>query len=277
MTAQTSRSDRTRLSAPPRPVAAHAHADFDPAESTESLLARAQRGEGANQHETREALFTEVVTRHLGLADGLSARFAGTGEERDDLTQVARLGLVLAVHRYDAASSVPFTAFATPTIVGELKRHVRDHAWAIRPPRRLQELRPQVLRAQDELTAQLCRTPTVHEVADRVGQPIGDVIEALTLGSAYSPDSLDAPATTGGPTAAETLTQPGSRMDEITDRMALGTELARLPARSREVIRLRFVADHPQRAVAREIGVSQMQVSRILTRAVGRLRSHLLP
>lgn len=247
----------------------------DPAErdsTSEELLAQAF---GADP-QRRDDLYAEVVRRHLDFATGLAERYRGRGEEQADLVQVARLGLVLAVHRYQPASGVPFTAFATPTILGELRRHFRDHAWTVRPPRRLQELRPQVVRAQDDLTATLGRVPTVNEVAERVGCPVGDAIEALTLSTAYRPESLDATAD-GHLTAAETLTCPENRIDELDARLSIGPEVRQLPVRSRHVLQLRYVQDYSQRQIADAIGVSQMHVSRILNEALRRVRTRVLP
>ncbi len=239
--------------------------------SSEELLATAAQACAPE----REALMTEVVTRHLPLAGSLAGRFRHTSEDMADLVQVARLGLVLAAHRYDPDSGVPFTAFATPTILGELKRHLRDYGWAVRPPRRLVDLRGPAVRAQDELTVELGRPPTVNEVADRCQCPVGDAVEALTLTTAFRPVSLDAPLTGGAGALAETLQAPDARMDEVDDRLTLRAGVATLPSQTREVLRLRYVQESTQSQIAQQIGVSQMQVSRIITRAVDSLRPQL--
>lgn len=245
----------------------------DPASTSEELLGRVL---GADP-QRRDDLYTEVVRRHLDLAASLAERYRGRGEEQADLVQVARLGLVLAVHRYQPASGVPFTAFATPTILGELRRHFRDHTWMVRPPRRLQELRPQVVRAQDDLTAALGRVPTVNEVAERVGCAVRDAIEALTLSTAYRPESLDAATADGHLPVAERLTCPENRIDELDARLSIGPEVRQLPVRSRQVLQLRYVQDYSQRQIADKIGVSQMHVSRILNEALRKVRMRVLP
>lgn len=208
-----------------------------------------------------------VMADHLGLADRLAARFRGRGESMEDLVQVARLGLVLAAQRYDPSTSVPFAGYAVPTVLGELRRHFRDHLWVVRPPRRLQELRPRVMQAQDRLTQTLGRIPTVAEVAAHVEEPVPDVLEVLTLGSAYAPSQLE-----GEPGVAETLVAPEYRLTEVEDRLLLRPVLSSLPDSHRAVLRLHYFEGQSQREIAGVIGVSQMQVSRILRQSLDQAR-----
>lgn len=214
---------------------------------------------------------TCLVSSHLSLADASARRFRGRGESLEDLVQVARLGLVLAAERYDASTGTPFAGFALPTIVGELRRHLRDQVWGVRPPRNLQELRPQVLAAREALTQQLRRAPRVDEIAAELALPASVITEALSLATAYRPDSLDiGPDGRGGP--AEVLVAPRTRMDEVEGRLTLAPVLAELPESNRRVLRLHYIADLSQRSIAEEVGVSQMQVSRILRQSLKRMR-----
>lgn len=209
-----------------------------------------------------------LVTEHLALADHLAGRFRDRGEPVEDLRQVARLGLVLAARRYAPSSPVPFAGFAVPSVLGELRRHFRDHLWVVRPPRRLQELRPRVVRAQESLTHDLGRTPTVHEVAAQVAEPLAEVIEALCLGTAYSPHPLDADEGA----VAETLGAPDVRLEQVEDRLALRPVLSQLPDRCRAVLRLHYIEDQTQQEIAGVVGVSQMQVSRMLRQSLETVR-----
>jgi RNA polymerase sigma-B factor len=244
------------------------HDDDQHGVTTENLLTRALV---CTDPLERQRLLGHVVLRHLPLAQLLAARYHGRGESPEDLLQVARLGLVLAVERYLPQTQVPFVAFAVPTVLGELRRHFRDHCWIIRPPRRLQELRPRALRSQERLTQELGRAPTVNEVAEDVGSELADIIEALTLGSAYSPESLDA-SRPGAPTVAETLISSGNPLAQVEDRLSLEPVLGDLPGRTRRVLHLRYAEECSQRQIAERIGVSQMQVSRILRQALTGMR-----
>ncbi|MGB5953305.1 MAG: sigma-70 family RNA polymerase sigma factor [Ornithinimicrobium sp.] len=212
-----------------------------------------------------------LVRKHLDVADVSARRFQGRGESLEDLIQVARLGLVLAAERFDPSAGTPFVGFAAPTIVGELRRHLRDQVWGVRPPRSLQELRPEVIAVRERLTQQLCRAPRVEEIAAELALPVATVAEALSLDTAYRPDSLDSRLPgEGGP--AEVLVAPRTRMDELEGRLTLARSLAELPEPNRRVLRLHYLADLSQRSIAEEVGVSQMQVSRILRQSLDRMR-----
>ncbi|MCE0487646.1 sigma-70 family RNA polymerase sigma factor [Ornithinimicrobium sediminis] len=220
------------------------------------------------QHAVMTEACAEFIAQHLSLADSLAGRFRDRGESMDDLRQVARVGLVLAAQRYDPTSPVPFVGFAVPTVLGELRRHFRDHVWVVRPPRRLQELRPRVVEAQDVLAQRLGRLPTAAEVAEEVGEPLADVREALSLATAYSPQRLD-DSRTG---LAETLVAHDVRVEEVDNRLSLRPAIATLPPRSKAVLRLHYFEGHTQQQIADRIGVSQMQVSRILRQSLAQMR-----
>ena len=217
----------------------------------------------------------ELVTMHLPLVRHLAARYRGRGESVDDLVQVGSVGLISAVDRYDPARGVELASFATPTILGEIKRHFRDHAWAIRVPRGLQELSARVTRTVDDLTRDLGRSPTVREVAQELGIEEEEVLSALEARHALSADSLTTADGDGG--EGDRL---GGALDpafeEIEEREALRPLLEGLPARERRILTLRFAEEMSQAQIAQELGISQMQVSRLLARTLEDLRSGLL-
>ena len=226
---------------------------------------------------TRPVERRRMVERYLPLADKLARRYAYTSEPLDDLVQVARLGLLKAVDRWDPSRGTPFSTYAVPTITGELRRHFRDRTWTIRPPRDLQERYLDVQHARDTLWQELAREPTARDVADRLGLTFEDVVEALQTGDAHSPTSLDAPLRTEeGDGASRVDCLPDDRHDiaRAETRIAL-TQLADgvLDDREREVIRLRFEDDRIQKEIGERVGCSQMHVSRILHEALGRLRA----
>lgn len=215
----------------------------------------------------------ELVRRHQGLAEAIARRFRGRGEP-EDLAQVASLALVKAVDRYDPGRGVPFAAFASTTIVGELKRHLRDTVWAVRVPRTLQEVGLEVGRAVESLTQRLGRSPTIPEVAEAIGRTEDEVLEGLEVGTALEAVSLDAPAgDEPGP-----VRELGAR-DEAMELVEAWTDVAdairRLPERERRILHLRFFRGMSQSAIAQEVGISQMHVSRLLARTLGRLREEI--
>lgn len=224
----------------------------------------------------RARLLEAIVTATLPLADGLAARYAGRGIDSEDLTQVARTALVAAVHRYRPDAGRPFAAFAVPTIRGELKRHFRDAGWMVRPPRGIQELRAEVVRTEEDLRHRLGRDPATVEVAEAVGRSAAEVSDARGCASAFSPGSLDAPSATGG-TAADLLAAPGDAAADVEMRAAVRAELARLTPRERLIVCLRFEDERTQSEIGKVVGVSQMQVSRVLAAVLRRLRDRLDP
>jgi RNA polymerase sigma-B factor len=225
------------------------------------------------RQETRDRL----VALHLPLVEHLARRFRHRGEPYDDLVQVATIGLIKAIDRYDPDRGIEFSTYATPTILGEIKRWFRDKGWAIRVPRRLQELRLSITTATAELNQQLGRAPTVNELAEHLHVSEDDVFEGLESANAYSTISLDAPESTeDGPTVAETLGSEDEALIGVENREALKPLLAQLGERERKIILLRFFGGMTQSQIAAEVGISQMHVSRLLARTLARLRRGLL-
>jgi RNA polymerase sigma-B factor len=216
-----------------------------------------------------------LVLRFEPLAEYLARKFAGRGEPLEDLLQVAALGLVSAIDRFDPDREVRFTTFAAATIVGELKRHLRDKAWAVRVPRRLQELGLEAGRAVPILTQELGRAPTVDEIAERVGAPAEDVLEAMDAMHAYAADSLDAPTRDDEVARIDTLGDEDASLELVEAWSSLAPAVAELPERERRVLYLRFFRGMTQSEIAERIGVSQMHVSRILAQTLERLRGEM--
>jgi len=224
-----------------------------------------------------DALRDHLVNSHLGLAEYLARRFANRGEPLDDLTQVASIGLVKAVDRFDPERPVEFSTYATHTIVGELKRHFRDKGWAVRAPRRLQELYLRLGQVVAELSQELGRSPTVAELAAEMQASEEEVLEAMEAGQAYRFASLDAPAPgpddDGSSTLASQLGEDDLTMAAAEDRAALSPLLASLPPREQRILFLRFFQGLTQSEIATQLGISQMHVSRLLARSLSQLRT----
>ncbi len=225
--------------------------------------------------ETKDpALRNELVEAHLGLAEYRARRFANRGEPLDDLVQVASLGLTKAVDRFDPERGLEFTTFATPTIVGELKRHFRDKGWAVRVPRRVQELHLRVTRVVDDLSLELGRPPTYAEVAVRAGVSEDEVVEAIEAGSAYRSASLDAGRSDDedSPGLLGQLGSADAELDRAERRAALSPLIAGLPEREQIMLYLRVYEGMTQSEIAKRLGISHMHVSRLLTRSLEQLR-----
>jgi RNA polymerase sigma-B factor len=221
------------------------------------------------------ALRDQLVTAHLGLAAYLARRFANRGQPLDDLVQVASLGLLKAVDRFDPGLGIEFSTYATTTIVGELKRHLRDRGWAVRAPRRMQELYLTLSQVVDTLGQELGHSPTIAELATEVQASEEDVLEALEAGQAYRFASIDAPRSDSDSQEAlgERLGQEDTELARAEERATLDPLLMQLPPRQRQVVQLRFFEGMTQSEIARRLNISQMQVSRLLTRSVAQLRS----
>ena len=223
-----------------------------------------------------ESLRAELIEAHIGLAEHLARRFTHRGEPYDDLVQVSSLGLIKAVDRFDPDRGVEFTTYATKTILGELKRHFRDKGWAIRAPRRIQELYLHLGQAIGQLSQELGRSPTIRELAAETGASEDDVIEALEAGQAYRSASLDS----AGPDEEGLGARLGvddERFGDAEWRAVLLPHLETLAERDREILRLRFVEGLTQSEIASRIGISQMHVSRLLTRSLSALREACAP
>jgi RNA polymerase sigma-B factor len=221
----------------------------------------------------RAALRTRAIEWYLPMTGYLARRFGGRGEPLDDLTQAAVIGLMKAVDGYDCRRGIPFAGYAIPTIVGEIKRHFRDATWDVRVPRRTQELHRAILTAADELTREMQATPDTAMVAERLGIARHEAAATLHVAYAYRAVSLDQPrADGGGADLTELLGGPDPAMAMAEDRELLQRWLAKLSDRDRRIIEMRFYADLTQAQIALELGVSQMHVSRLLTRSMFRLR-----
>ncbi|GAA3281434.1 MULTISPECIES: SigB/SigF/SigG family RNA polymerase sigma factor [Dactylosporangium] len=226
----------------------------------------------------RAALRDRAVAHSLPLADRLARRFHGMGESPADLSQVAALGLMKAIEGFDPDYGTDFGGYATPTIVGELKRYFRDKGWGVHVPRRLQELRIEINRVRDALGQRLGRSPTPRDVAEHLGIHEEQVLEALVASSAYRPVSLFAPL--GGDddagTLADVLGDDDRDIDSVEFRQAVRPLIARLPERERRILSLRFYGNRTQAQIAADLGISQMHVSRLLSRTLEGLRRALL-
>jgi RNA polymerase sigma-B factor len=222
------------------------------------------------------ALRERLVNAHVGLAASLASRFSSRHESADDLHQAAMLGLLHAIDRFDPTRGVQFTTFAWATISGELKRHFRDRTWGVRVPRRVQELYLVTAEAMDALTNSLGRSPTIAEVAERIGASEEDVVEALEARAAYRLASIDAPvggSDDDGPVAGSAgLGHDDPEFGRVEQRAVIDDLIARLPDRERHIIRLRFRDELTQAEIAERVGVSQMHVSRLLSNSLAKLR-----
>jgi RNA polymerase sigma-B factor len=226
------------------------------------------------QHHDQRAR-EELVERFLPLARKLARRYAGPREPFEDLMQVASLGLVKAVDRFDTERGTAFSSFAVPTILGELKRYFRDLGWSVHVPRGAQELALKVEEAQQQLTTRTGRPPSVQDLAVYLEMSIEDVLEALETASAHHSTSLDAPREDGeeeSGSLADAFGEEDDRYELVDASVTIAAAARQLSARERRVLVLRFVEDLTQTQIAEQIGVSQMQVSRILRRALSRLR-----
>jgi RNA polymerase sigma-B factor len=226
----------------------------------------------------RPRLRDELVEVHLPLVEYLARRFRNRGEPLDDLVQVATIGLIKSVDRFDLERGVEFSTYATPTIVGEIKRHFRDKGWAIRVPRRLQELKLALTKATSELSQRNGRSPTVAELAQHLGMSEEEILEGLESANAYSAVSLDAPDSgdDDSPAVADSLGMVDEALEGVEYRESLKPLLERLPAREKKILMLRFFGGMTQSQIAGELGISQMHVSRLLARTLAQLREGLL-
>jgi RNA polymerase sigma-B factor len=219
-----------------------------------------------------------IVERCLPLADHIARRFDGRGEPRDDLVQVARVGLVNAVIRFNVDAGSDFVSFAVPTIMGEVRRHFRDNSWSVKVPRRLKELHLRLGAATAELSQRLGRAPTPSELAAELDMDRDEVVEGLVAGSSYNTLSIDSGGNSGNedaPAIADTLGDLDAGLDQIENREALRPLLASLPERERTVLLLRFFENLTQTQIAERVGISQMHVSRLLAKSLTKLRDQL--
>jgi len=230
----------------------------------------------ATSPEERKRITTELVELNLPLCDALATRYLGRGVEFDDLVQVARTALWIAIQRFRPDEGRSLASYAVPTITGELKRHFRDHCWVVRPPRPIQELGSRTTRATDDLEQASGRHVSVQEIGDALGFDAKQVTECLIARAGYRPLSLD--ATTDDSASLGSLLSNGEDIaSDLTDRIALRRALAQLSPRDRQVLAWRFDEDCTQSEIAERLGLSQMQVSRILRRILDSTRELLEP
>jgi RNA polymerase sigma-B factor len=222
-------------------------------------------------HPRRAALRDEIIEMHLPLARRLARRYDAGNGQGDDLYQVAAVALINAVDAFDFARGDVFAAFAVPTIVGELKRYFRDHGWDVRPPRRLQELYLKARSAGEDLAGELGRTPTVSDVAARLGTSEKHTVAALACGVDRRVLSLDVPGASRTP-RVEPTEDPQCAFAQVDMRLTVASLLARLPRRERRIVEMRFYRELTQAQIAERVGVSQVHVSRLLARALSRMR-----
>ena len=217
-----------------------------------------------------------LVQRHLPLVRALARRYAGRGEALEDIEQVGAIGLIKAIDRYELSREVALTTYATPNVVGEIKRHFRDKGWAIRVPRALQELNGKMGPTIERLTGRLGRSPSIAEIAEELQTTPEQVLEAMEAGSAYAPASLSAgPTAEGELDPMETIGTEDLNFERSEQRASLEPALELLPEREREILRMRFEDGLTQTQIAEQVGVSQMHVSRLIRKSLARMRAEL--
>jgi RNA polymerase sigma-B factor len=217
-----------------------------------------------------------IIERCLPIADHIARRFRNRGEPLDDLVQVARMGLIQAVNRFDADNGADFLAFAVPTVMGEVRRYFRDHGWSVKVPRRLKDLGSQMKRSREELTHQLGRAPTATEIANHLAIDREEVVQAQIAHSAYATYSSDAPGFGAGnderPSLIDSFGAMDANLDKVIDLETVRPLLMALPERQQAVLKLRFFENMTQSQIAERLGISQMHVSRLLARSLATVR-----
>jgi RNA polymerase sigma-B factor len=226
----------------------------------------------------RERLRGDVICACLPIVRRAAARFGGRGESLEDLVQVATIGLIKAVDRFDVTREIPFVHYAMPTVLGEIKRHFRDKSWSVRVSRSRQELYLEISRLIPEMAQELGRSPSVSDLAKRLDIEESEVLGGIDCGQAHTARSLSTPigGDEDGAVLADVLGAPDERLESVPDRQALRAALVEVPEREREILMLRFFANMTQSEIAERVGVSQMHVSRLLTRTLADLRTRLL-
>jgi RNA polymerase sigma-B factor len=240
------------------------------------VLLRTMHGDGSTAERVRAR--ASLIEMHLPLAKYFARKFRNRGEPYEDLVQVATVGLIKSIDGFDTGRGVEFASYAMPTIVGELKRHFRDKGWSVRVPRRLQELKIEIASATMRITQQLGRSPTVSDLARELHLTREQIVESLEASNAYSALSLYAPIGNEdeAPTVADMMGEIDRNLESVEDRESLRPLLRRLPVREQRILAMRFFGNMTQTQIADEIGVSQMHVSRLLSRSLAELRTALL-
>ena len=254
-----------------RPVPSSTKQAWDKDRTRELFRRYKQEGD----EEARE----QLIVNHLNLVRFLAAKFANRGEALDDLVQVGTIGLIKAIDRFEPERGLEFTTYATPTVLGEIKRHFRDKGWSVRVPRRLQELSAKVNQATDALTQQLQHTPTVDDIADYLGVSADEVLEAMESGEAYSSVSLETSSSDDddAPSILDRYGTVDTDLASSDDRILLDEVLSGFTPKEQEVVRLRFVMGFTQAEIAERLGIRQVQVSRLLRRTLKRMQEKIAP
>ena len=234
-------------------------------------------GDPATSENRKTECRDELVHLHLPLVEHCARRFMNRGEPLDDLLQVGTIGLIKSVDRFDDQRGVEFSTYATPTILGEIKRYFRDKGWAIRVPRRLQELRMSIGSVTGDMSQDLGRSPTPREIAEKLGVSVEEVMEGIESANAYSTLSLDAgdSGDEGGNSMLDSLGMDDEALANVEIRASVKPLIEQLPPRERRILLLRFFRGMTQSQIAEEIGVSQMHVSRLLNRTLAQLRTSM--
>lgn len=220
-------------------------------------------------------LTRQLIETNAAVARSMASRYRNRGIDLDDLEQVALLGLTKAAQRFDPAAGHDFLSFAVPTIRGELRRHFRDSGWMVRPPRRVQDLQTRIAGAQEELEAQLGRSPRPSEIATHLEEDISAVVEALAADGCFTPTSLDAPVADGSSSLGDLLGDEDRALAQAEAKVMLDPLMRGLTARDRRIVRLRYFHEQTQQEIADAVGLTQAQVSRVLTRILADLRAGL--
>lgn len=223
----------------------------------------------------RDALTVELIEANAGVARGIARRYRNRGIDLDDLEQVALLGLTKAAQRFDPEAGHDFMSYAVPTVRGEIRRHFRDSGWTVRPPRRVQELQARINAAEDDLLHRLGRSPRPSEVAARLDVDVADVIEALAVDGCFTPTSLDVTVADGSSTLGDLIGGADREIESAEARIVLEPAVRRLGDRDRHIVHLRFYDGRTQQEIAEAVGLTQAQVSRVLTRILAGLREDL--
>jgi RNA polymerase sigma-B factor len=265
--AQTTQQDNFRPAAGPDSDLV----DRSRAELSRRLLTRASKSRGAE----RKRLHDEVVTLNMDVAKSIALRYRDRGEPNEDLLQVAYLGLLKAVRGFDPAFGKDFLSYAVPTISGEVKRYFRDCAWAVRPTRSVQELQAKISAESATLAQKLRRSPTSAEIASHLGVEEDRVIEAMSANGCFTPTSIDAGGDGETAAIADRLGGEDRDMGRAEARLTVEPLFRELPPRDRRIVELRFFRGYTQEQIAKDIGVTQMQVSRLLTRILANFRTQL--
>lgn len=255
------------------------HADSLPRNHRSLLTAELLREAEASDPEERRELIDQVVRLNMPLARSIASRYFNRGVEADDLVQVAYLALTRAAQNFDTSHDRDFLSYALPTVRGELKKHFRDHGWSVRPPRRVQVNQARITRAEAELHQQIGRSPTPTQIAAHLDLELGEVIEALAADGCFTPTSLDRPMGgiegDAGAALVDFLGGEDPERPAAEARLTLAPVVRRLDERDRQILYMRFFEEKTQQDIGRELGVTQMQISRILSRIMRTLRQEL--